>query len=1093
MVERVVPDVNGWVAEPGLEILDELGRGAQAVVYRVRRQGRLYALKVLRTQPSAAGALAVNLRREAAMLTRVAHHGLARIHAVGQSPDGPFLVMDLVQGTTLSTVLQRGPLDEIPAATVVIDVAGALSEAHRSGLIHRDVKPQNVMVLPDGHAKIIDFGLAARVDDAGEGVAGTFAYVAPEQTGMLNRLVDARSDLYALGVMLYQCLTGRLPFTSLDLGELLRMHATMPAPDVRLLRPELSATFAAIVAKLLAKDPDDRYLTGEDLVTDLRRVCGGDSDVGARPRLPGAVTLPPEHELIGRASEVAELLTGWQRARAGSGEVCLVRGPVGVGKSRLVAQLCADAAADGAIVLHAAGRAADAMPLAPLRRAVDRYLGVLDRLAEPARTKGIDLVRDAARPIAALLRPFSLSLAVLAGASGATVEESPDQLSLAVATFLTELARRSPAGLLLHVDDVEHLDGDSRRMLRHLATDLPRTPLLVAATTRADPTGADPFGGVDAGLLGVAWQLESGTLNDAAMARLVEGQLVGAAVPASLIKQITTRSGGNPLMATEYLRAVIDAGLLRPCWGTWILDETGLDALDLPADALGLVVARIDGLDPATRGLLVAAAAIGLRFDPAPLARVCEMDLPRVLEMLAVASERRLIGPAEQGRQVFLHDRIREALLADILPADLRRLHQRIAAVLDAVASDEPEHVYAVAQHYSLGETDRDPAAVFRACLAAGRLALAHQAPDQALEFLLAGGRAATAAGLTRDSDFLGALGTAYLRTGRITEALPCLRQAIATEPDPLRRAAHYLLLAEAGRSRWDLPAMITATSSGLAEIDRRLPTNRTVLLLSTLASMVAGLFIERLGRGFAKTTDEERERYRMECALLSWAAVGATTAPDLLFAACLGFRQIYPSTRLGPSPEYVHSRIHLATAFSMAKRQRSAERIHARLRRLVNDLGDPRPRIAIRWAELTLQCGVHAPTRANTEALRRLTDEEGRWFLLDEHISGLGLVCGNLALFGYATEGGVGLAYAKMGQADHRPGDPGPPDCVDHGYVDGDDRSRQRGPATTPAGARLHRRWQGQLAAVGAVRADRAGDRGRAGRAGRAVRAGGC
>src|SRR5205823_9009378 len=128
----------------------------------------------------------------------------------------------------------------------------------------------------------------------------------------------------------------------------------------------------------------------------------------------------------------------------------------------------------------------DAVPLAPLRYAVDRYLRELDRLPEPARTEAIDRVRAAARPIGSLLRPFSPALAVLLGDVQGTGEESPDQFALAVARFLADLARRAPAGLLLHLDDVQHLDADTRRVLHHLADELPRTPMLVLTCARGD-------------------------------------------------------------------------------------------------------------------------------------------------------------------------------------------------------------------------------------------------------------------------------------------------------------------------------------------------------------------------------------------------------------------------------------------------------------------------------------------------------------------------------------------------------------------------------------------------------------------------------
>ena len=124
-------------------------------------------------------------------------------------------------------------------------------------------------------------------------VAGTVSYMAPEQTGMLKRLVDGRSDLYSLGVVLFRCATGTLPFVSADVGELMRLHTVAPAPDVRTVRPGLSAGFAAIVAKLLAKDPDDRYQSGQGLVADLRRLAaGGEGGGGDWPFRWGRATVP---------------------------------------------------------------------------------------------------------------------------------------------------------------------------------------------------------------------------------------------------------------------------------------------------------------------------------------------------------------------------------------------------------------------------------------------------------------------------------------------------------------------------------------------------------------------------------------------------------------------------------------------------------------------------------------------------------------------------------------------------------------------------------------------------------------------------------
>ena len=187
--------------------------------------------------------------------------------------------------------------------------------------------------------------------------------------------------------------------------------------------------------------------------------------------------------------------------------------------------------------------------------------------------------------------------------------------------------------------------------------------------------------------------------------------------------------------------------------------------------------------------VLAAAAAIGMRFRPDRLAEVCRVRPAAGLEVIRVAADRRLVGRAEDGEYAFVHDRIREALLADLDEATSRSLHQRIAAVLEALPSAGSEHVYALARHYSRGEVDRTPQRVFRRLLRRRALALTEYAPQEALGFLELADAAAANAGIDPDSQFHAALGTAYLRAGRFAEARDRLRLALATEPERQRRA----------------------------------------------------------------------------------------------------------------------------------------------------------------------------------------------------------------------------------------------------------------------------------------------------------------
>ena len=188
---------------PGVELVSELGRGAGSVVYLARRDGRDYAVKLVRALGSEADTVA--FRREAALLASMDHSALARIHELGRTGDTPYLIMDLIEGRSLTAVLADGVLAETEAVDLVAQVAGALSVAHRAGLVHRDVKPDNIMIRPDGRVCLIDFGLATRAGvDAADTAVGTFVYSAPEQTGMLRRVVDGRADLYSLGVVLFE-------------------------------------------------------------------------------------------------------------------------------------------------------------------------------------------------------------------------------------------------------------------------------------------------------------------------------------------------------------------------------------------------------------------------------------------------------------------------------------------------------------------------------------------------------------------------------------------------------------------------------------------------------------------------------------------------------------------------------------------------------------------------------------------------------------------------------------------------------------------------------------------------------------------------
>jgi diguanylate cyclase (GGDEF)-like protein len=973
-----------------LEVVSKLGWGAETVVYRVRRHGDEYALKVLPTADTEQALATV--RREAALLGYVGHPLLPRIFEVGQTVVGPYLILEYIDGRPLSQALGHGRFDEGRAVRLAIDLVGPLTAAHRAGLVHRDVKPDNVIMDPTGTARLIDFGLAARGGAHDDRIAGTMLYSAPEQTGMLKRPVDGRSDLYALGVLLYECVTGQVPYYAEDAGELIRQHATAPVPDPRVLCPGLSPTMAAIIATLMAKDPDDRYQSGESLLSDLRRLAAQPDAV-----FPVATDQRPvqpigPNRLVGRDQEMIDLANRWLSARAGAGGAAIVEGPAGAGKTRLVRELTNAVATDGDLVLYGKCVPDDPMPLAPLRAAVERYLRSLERLPAAQRDQAVQRLRRAAGRGGPLLRTLSPLLADVVQAPEISELNRHEQFINAVAAFLIGLADEFQ-GAVLHIDDVQWLDGPTRRVLQRVTSRLTGTPLLVIATSRDDPDnvaalnrfGADMDATLDT-------RIPLRPLGQDAVTELVMEHLGAVQLPGEQLGELAVRAGGNPFTIGEYVRAVFDAGLVTPSWSGWRLDLAGLDRIELSGDAVDLVLQRIDSLGTESRRLLAAGAASGRWFPTELVAAVCVIDSRQARALLGEAESRRLVTATGPDGYRFLHDRIREALLVGLNAVELRRLHQRIAEVLDAAAADDPHYVYATARHYALGETDSRPQRVYLSGFAAGRLALAEHAPAEARDFLEVAGRSAELAGITPQPAFFLALGTSCARSGRFAEALHRLDLALRGEPDRLRRAEILAQVALVHNSAWSPDRAFDAVRHGLAELGTPLPRGRIALAVTTLASVVLGLVVGRTRLGFGSARGRGRQRYRLQAILYDIATFALSMRMRRAMRAVMSLRALYPINRLGPGREYAQHMAGLAVIADVAGRPKLATRLYDRAAAVAADLGDPE---LVGYVEWKRGAGSHLGGRdEDGQVWSRALIEHERWLELGDYLTGVSTVC---------------------------------------------------------------------------------------------------
>jgi diguanylate cyclase (GGDEF)-like protein len=976
---------------PEYVVLGEIGRGVRTVVYRVLRHGVKYALKIVKQSASGDSKQMSAFRREAALLACVDHPRIPRIQEVGQVHDCPYLVMDLVEGQRLSDRLAGGHLAESVVIAIAIDVVGALTAAHRAGLVHRDVKPDNIMVDPAGRAWLVDFGMAGiQSTGLGDQLVGTLVYSSPEQSGVLKRPVDGRSDLYSLGAALFECLTGSPPFTHTDIGDLLRAHATQPPPDPRSLRPELSEPISLIIQRMLAKDPDDRYQRGDELLADLSGLVGhGSSAVPHALPDDQTGTTDVSVAFVGRENELDQLSVRWRHVLAGRGGSVIVRGAGGIGKTRLVSEFCATVQASGHTVLRGRCASDDPAPLTPLRQAISAHIRWAQHQAEPRRSASLDRIRDAATPFASLLTTVLPTLSSVVGIPPRTDEDRPDQVATAVAAFLTRLAVLKP-GLVLYLDDGHRSDQATLGVLQRLAQDLSTTPLLVVVTTRDDPASGAGLGAVRGALSshtdrvpvedappgsGLAFtELALERFGPDETERLLRAYLPGADIDPN---RLVARGAGNPFTLLEYLRLIVEMGLIRPSWGTWLLDLDELDRLELPGDTLNLVRRRVKELNERTRAILGTAAVIGDRFTADLVAEVHGLPEEETAAALQEAVERHLIEARRHGGYGFLHDRIIEALLAEVAPAVRRKRHQRVAEALDRRERDDPGAVYATAHHYLRGETAVTPDRLLAACAAAGNAAMAANAPADALVFLEPARDIAARAAIPTSGTFQILLGEAQHQCGHFEEAKESLLTALRVEHDPVLRAKAYSRLARVHIGLFQLDTAIERCQSGLAELGQPLPAGRLTLAVTTAVRFVAATVLGWTGIGFGSATGQLRVRNLIHVNLYESIAQASALSLRRRPTAIATMRTLIMVHWLGPSVEYARAYASLGYCSRLYGLNRLANMMCAQANRVASSVTDPRQAaIAAHLDSLSVfLCGID-----NGQRLGRCVRTHGRW-----------------------------------------------------------------------------------------------------------------
>ena len=672
-------------------------------------------------------------------------------------------------GQLLSGLVGRG-WDLGVFLRVAIGVSVALGHAHAQGLIHKDVKPDHVLVdVATGAAWLTGFGIASRLPrerqtpDSPETIAGTLAYMAPEQTGRMNRSVDTRSDLYALGVVLYQMLTGELPFTGGDPMELVHCHiARQPVRPVDR-APGLPAPISAIVMKLLAKTAEERYQTAAGVTADLQRYAfrweAGDEleafePLGQHDR-PDRILIP--EKLYGRAREVATLLETFDRVvRGGSPELVLVSGYSGIGKSSVVNEL------QKALVpprgLYASGKFDQYKRDIPYSTLAQAFQALTRRLLAKSDAELVpwrDALGEALGPNGRLITELVPELSLIIGEQPAVPELPPQdargRFQLVFRRFIGVFARPDHP-LALFLDDLQWLDAATLDLLENLLaprSDL-RHLLLIGAYRDNEVTSAHPL----MRTLG-AIRSAGARVHEVVLAPLVREDVQhlvadslycerDSATP--LAELVLEKTAGNPFFVIQFLSALAEEGLLTfdHRAARWSWDLARIHAKGYTDNVVDLMIGKLSRLPVRTQEVLQQLACLGNSAESSLLAMVCENSEETLRADLHEALATGLVLHAD-GAYRFLHDRVQEAAYSLIPAARRAETHLRIGRLLVAhtAPAKQQDTIFEIVNQLNRGaalitaRAEKEQLAEFN--LAAGRRAKASTAYVSALRYLLAG------------------------------------------------------------------------------------------------------------------------------------------------------------------------------------------------------------------------------------------------------------------------------------------------------------------------------------------------------------------
>lgn len=682
------------------ELTEKLNESPGAFIYRAQKKenGETCVLKILKSKHPSPSDIA-RFRHEYDIIRDLNIDGIIKTREIIIEPDTIAIELENFYGSRLKDMINTPWLTIEKLLETAVKIVDILATLHQSGITHKDIKPQNILIKPEsGEVKITDFGISSMITREQEElynpgvIEGTLFYMSPEQTGRMNRSVDYRTDIYSTGITLYEMATGSPPFVSDDPMEVFHSHIARNPKPPSAINPDIPAVLSDVILRCLAKTAEYRYQSALGLSSDLKKCLehfkNGESiplfetglnDISDRFNIP--------QKLYGREKETAVLLSSFDRVSSGGKEITLVSGAPGIGKSALIQEVQKPIVEKRGYYIF--GKYDQFKRDVPYSAFIQAFQNLIKQILTESEEK-IDLWKNN------LLRALGSNGRIITEAIPAVEiitgeqpilhdlgsEESQNRFALVFKNFISVFAKREHP-LVLFLDDLQWADSASINLLEKIILDKEIQSLYIIGAYRENEIGlSHPLNRI----INTAQDAEQttntialGPVNLEQLQKLIAETLkVNIKTTVPLAELIYNKTGGNPFFFIQFMKSLYDGRMLafNPDSG-WEWDIEKIREMQVTENVLELMSDKISALKPEAIEILKVCACIGNRFDLETLSIVYEKPVEDILMDLSdPLYEGMIFFSGDTCR--FLHDRIHEAAYS-LIPSGTRPvLHYRI-------------------------------------------------------------------------------------------------------------------------------------------------------------------------------------------------------------------------------------------------------------------------------------------------------------------------------------------------------------------------------------------------------------------------------